>query len=301
MSTTKTTLITGGASQTGLALARLLSATPGHDVVFASRSGRGIPDGFSSVKFDWHDPSTFETPFSNNSSPIHSVYILPPSGSDPDRIVIPFIDLCVQKGVKRFIFLNGSTSDITRPLEELIYKGFAKVHIYLDGLKKGNPNVEFFVVRPTWFIENFDRFFGTDIRSKDEFVTSIPTGRIPFVGVDDVAQVAYEAIIDEKNNVTEKIVGGPELLTYDEAAKVLSEALGRPITHKVVSHDEQGRLYARLGLGPEYVQSSRHAEAGGEEKWWRERDVNNKVQVHIGKVTVKEWAEKNSSLFNRSN
>jgi uncharacterized protein YbjT (DUF2867 family) len=41
-------------------------------------------------------------------------------------------------------------------------------------------------------------------------------GKIPWVSVDDVAMVAYRALVDEPSHDTEHLVLGPELLSYDD-------------------------------------------------------------------------------------
>lgn len=40
-------------------------------------------------------------------------------------------------------------------------------------------------------------------------------GRIPWVSVDDIADVAFAALTDEKSHNRDHIIVGPELLTYD--------------------------------------------------------------------------------------
>jgi uncharacterized protein YbjT (DUF2867 family) len=133
------TLLTGGTSQIGLALAKRLKAA-GKDVIFGTRSPSKVPSGYKHVLLDWSDPSTFENPF-NTADRIDNLYILPPPQSvDVLGITKPFIDLAIEKGVKKFALLSATT----------IEKGsFAagKVHEYLD-----SKGVDYFVLRPTWFI-----------------------------------------------------------------------------------------------------------------------------------------------------
>lgn len=141
-------LLTGGTGKTSIRIARLLQNT---NMRFILTSRQGIvPEPFTGVKFDWYDPATFENPFAIESN-IESVYLVPPLGSpDVIKAMKPFIDLAVEKGVKRFVLLSISTLDAGSP-----YMG--KVHEYLISL-----GVDYFVIRPSWF-------FGT---SQSESVSS---------------------------------------------------------------------------------------------------------------------------------
>ncbi len=131
-------LLAGGTGKTGSRLARLFQAA-NKRVILTSRKGV-VPEPFTGVKFDWHDPTTFENLFTVDAD-IASVYLVAPSGClellGPMK---PFIDLAVKQGVKRFVILSESTYDAGDPV-------LGKVHEYLISL-----GVDYFVIRPTWFI-----------------------------------------------------------------------------------------------------------------------------------------------------
>jgi nucleoside-diphosphate-sugar epimerase len=221
-----TTLLTGGTSQIGLALAQRLKAA-GKGVVFGTRTPSKIPSGYKHVLLDWADPSTFENPFSSTESKIDTVYILaPPITLNALEITKPFIDLAIEKGVKRFVLLSAT----------IIEKGglmAGEIHEYLD-----SKGVDYFVLRPTWFIgmcplpntrvsnpsvtddvdtENLFTAQAFTIRGQGEIITAVPKGRIPFVSVEDIAQAAFE-YITQGSSTKDKLIIGPEVLTYDEVS-----------------------------------------------------------------------------------
>ncbi|TEB27530.1 NAD(P)-binding protein [Coprinellus micaceus] len=211
-----TTLITGGGSATGVALAKLLKAA-GHDVLFASRSGQRIPEGFAHVKLDWSDPATFGALFSTGRD-IQYVYLLLAGVWDPLPQVKPFIDLAVEKGVKRIVLLSASGKETERGPASI---GLGQVHTYLH-----DKGVDYVALRPTWFSENFLRGDVHNIKADSELQSIHPKGRVPFIAVQDIAEAAFDAITNvDALPSRETTLIGPELVTYDE---VVGVCMGMP-------------------------------------------------------------------------
>src|SRR5690606_16907040 len=64
------------------------------------------------------------------------------------------------------------------------------------------------------------------------------TGRIGFVDADDIAAVAARALTDEDAPDEDLILTGPEALTYDEVAAIVTEVTGRPVTHRHIGYEQ---------------------------------------------------------------
>ncbi|KIJ95353.1 hypothetical protein K443DRAFT_683084 [Laccaria amethystina LaAM-08-1] len=276
-----TILITGGTGKTGLKLAHLLSKA-GHAVVLTSRKGE-VPQPFKGVKFDWLEPSTFTNPFDADPA-IDRVYVVGPIGVlDTLPHVKPFIDLAVTKGVKRFVVLSGSPVGKGGPVA-------GKVHEYLEEI-----GVDYAVLRPTWFMENFSTVFVAPIRAHNQIVSVAKDGRLAFVAVDDIAKAASDALLDEKSWNSDRFIVGPELFSYDEVAALLSEVLGREIKYKRLTEDESRLILTSVGLDAEYASFLAKAEAriaDGSEVAVFESD--NKI---VGKKHLKEFFETNRETW----
>lgn len=102
-----------------------------------------------------------------------------------------------------------------------------------------------------------------------QIFTACQDGEIPFVSADDIAEVAFRALTNEKSFDCDLRVLGPELLTYDDVsaqlhasehaltskvAAKLTTALGRPVEH--VKLDKQGRYenLVQAGLSEYFAQ-----------------------------------------------
>jgi len=275
-----TILVTGGTGKTGSILSRLLKEA-NQSVLIASRGGIA-PHPYKAVKFDWFDDKTFENPFKADSN-IDRVYLVLPVVFDRLDVVKPFVDVAISKGVKRFVLLGATGPNRT----------MEKLDKYLSDIK-----VEYTVLRPTWFQQNFGTLFYHSIREQNEIFSVAKDGRIPFISAEDIAQAAYDALVSQKRPNKDYFIVGPELFSYDEVAELFTEILGRKITYRRISIDESKQNFIECGIPPEYAEclakgESEIATSGTEEEAFN-AEGNKKI---VGKHTVREYIEANRDIW----
>jgi uncharacterized protein YbjT (DUF2867 family) len=98
-------------------------------------------------------------------------------------------------------------------------------------------------------MQNFtgDHLHATSIRAEGLIRTAAGTGRVGFVDADDIAAVAVHALTDDRAPDTDLVLTGPEALSYDDIATVITEATGRPVAHRPLSYEEmRDRLAAQM-------------------------------------------------------
>lgn len=97
--------------------------------------------------------------------------------------------------------------------------------------------IDWTIVRASWFNQNF---------SEGAFIDMVQAGQItlpdastpePFVDVDDIADVAVVALTEPGHAGELYEVTGPRLLTLAEVAEELSQATGRTIHYRPVTHE----------------------------------------------------------------
>ncbi|KAH9477745.1 Agroclavine dehydrogenase [Psilocybe cubensis] len=277
-----TILVTGGNGKTGSILCKLLHSA-NVPFLIASRSGKA-PEPFKAVTFNWLDPTTYENPFQADPN-IDKIYIVGPDNVfEQLPYVRPFLELAVSKGVKRFVALTSTQSQPGDRPTGVIHQ------VLLD------LNVEFTVLKPTWFIDNFATMFYTSIRENNEIVTTSGNGKVPFIAAQDIAEAAFKALTADKTLQEEFLILGPELHSYDEAAHILSTVLGRTITHRHISVEEKTQILSHF-LSLEYAAYLADIEhkiaAGSEEKFLEEAD-NKKF---VGKRTLLQFFQDNRNLW----
>src|SRR5215207_9278649 len=188
-------LVTGGTGKTGRRVAARLPAA-GRPVRIGSRHGR--------PPFDWHDPATWG-PALDGTSAAYLAYSPDIGFAGAADIVGNVARTAVDAGVRRIVLLSGRGEEGAQRAERLVQSSGA----------------EWTIVRAAVFAQNFTE--GAFAGSIAEGVLPMPVADIvePFIDVDDIADVATAALLDDRHVGQLYEVTGPRLLTFTEALEVL--------------------------------------------------------------------------------
>lgn len=216
-------LVLGSTGTTGRRVVAGLRAE-GVAVRAATRSPEAASDpGVEPVRFEWGHPETYDGALEGS----RAAYILGPlTSTAPEEVVVPFIDRALALGVRRLVLLSASAIGPGDP-------GLGQVHEHLAA-----AGAEWAVLRPTWFAQNLldpGHHLGAAVLAGDDIVTATGTGRVGFVDAADIAAVAVRALLDPVSHDTDHLITGPQALSYDEVAALVSAATGRAVRHRAVS------------------------------------------------------------------
>lgn len=232
MTTTGTTLVIGATGTTGSRTAAALTAA-GHRVKAAGRRATPVP-GAEPVPFDWYAPAGHAAALVG----VDRVYLVPPVGdADPAAVMLPFLERARTAGVERAVLLGSSAIPEGGP-------AVGAVHQALPGLFD-----QWAVLRPSWFMQNFTgtHAHALSIREDGVLRTATGSGRVGFVDAEDIAAVAAHALTDDHAPNTDLLLTGPEALSYDDVATIVTEVTGRSVVHRRLSREEmRDRLAARI-------------------------------------------------------
>ncbi|MCQ4044714.1 NmrA family NAD(P)-binding protein [Streptantibioticus rubrisoli] len=232
MTATGTTLVIGATGTTGSRTAAQLTAA-GHHVKAASRQANPVA-GAEPVPFDWYDPATHAAALDG----VDRVYLIPPLGDfDPAAVMLPFLRQARTAGVQRAVLLSSSAIPEGGP-------AVGAVHQLLPGLFD-----QWAVLRPSWFMQNFTgtHAHAVSIRADGIIWTATGSGRVGFVDAEDIAAVAVRALTDEQAPNTDLVLTGPEALSHDDIATIITEVTSRPVVHRRLSYEQmRDRLTAEI-------------------------------------------------------
>jgi uncharacterized protein YbjT (DUF2867 family) len=232
VTTVGTTLVIGASGTTGSRVVAQLVAA-GHGAKAASRRATPVP-GAAPVRFDWHDPSTHAAALDGADR----VYLIPPlADSDPAAVMVPFLRQARAAGVHRAVLLSSSAIPEGGP-------AVGSVHRALPDLVE-----QWAVLRPSWFMQNFTgkHEHALSIREHGSILTATGSGRVGFIDAEDIAAVAFRALTNEHAPDTDLVLTGPEALSYDEIAAIMTEVTGRLVVHRSLSYEQmRDRLAAQI-------------------------------------------------------
>lgn len=229
----ETVLVTGATGKTGTALVRMLRER-GIGVRAATRN----PKADENVRLDWHDPTTFETAIDG----VDSVYLVAPTDTiEPLASMQSFLE---KAAPRRIVLLSSSSLPEGGPM-------MGEVHSWL-----ANHGEDYAVLRPSWFMQNFLTQHLHGIRQDGAIYSATGDGRVAFIDAEDIAAVAASMLTQTGVlGGAEPILTGPQTLSYDDVAKMITETSGRDVRHvRLTEHELAGR-YERYGLPASYAKT----------------------------------------------
>ncbi|WP_375754267.1 NmrA family NAD(P)-binding protein [Corallococcus exercitus] len=233
-------LVIGAAGNTGRPIAAGLTAE-GFTVRTATRDARPPVAAAEHVRFDWTDPSTHGAALEG----VDRMYVLAPGlVEDPSAVMIPVLERALSGGVRRVVLLSASAVPEGGP-------GLGQVHAFL---RKHAP--EWSVLQPSWFMQNFIspvHHHHAGLQRDGTLVTATGQGRVGFVDAEDIAAVGVRALADDVSHDTAHVITGPQSLSYDDVAAILSRVSGRPIRHVQATPEEAQRHLQASGMPEIYA------------------------------------------------
>ena len=236
--TTAPVLVTGATGNVGREVVRALRARgrPVRAGVRRMADGDQLGDtGSEIVAFDFQDPDTFVAAAAGTSA----IFLLrPPAISKVRPTLNAFVDVAVDQGVGHVVFLSVIGAD-KNPI--------VPHHSVEEHLR--SSRVPWTFLRPGFFAQNLADAYRLDIRDDDRLF--VPAGEAPvaFVDVRDVAELAAMALGNAEHHGKGYTLTGPEAVTFERVATMLTQVLGRPIRYERAGRQEYFKhLSHRHGL-----------------------------------------------------
>ena len=220
------TLVIGSSGKTGSRIAQRL-AKAGRAVRLGSRS--------ANTPFDWNAPANWPTVLEG----VKAVYIAyyPDLAIDeaPSHIT-QLMDACKTAGVEKVVLLSGRGEANAQVCEQIVR----------------DSGLRYTLIRAGWFNQNFDE--GHFLESVKAGVIALPIGDSvePFVDCDDIADVAFAALTEEKHDGELYELTGPELLSMQQVTQILSEAAGHQVDYLPVTYEEH-EAELTMHMGPDFA------------------------------------------------
>ena len=208
--------------------------------IAARLTDRGVPVRIgartAAPAFDWNDPSTWRKVLNG----VQNVFIsYAPDIAVPGapQAVAEFTQQAAAQGVARVVLLSGRGEPEAEAAERLVQDG----------------PLPWTILRCSWFAQNFSEAFLLDPVLGGEVALPVDGVTEPFVDCDDIAEVATEALLDDRHAGQLYELTGPRLLTFGDAIREIARAAKRPIRFTAISLEEFTAGLAAAGLSRDEV------------------------------------------------
>lgn len=228
-------LVLGATGTVGGPLVSQLVAA-GEAVKAASRKATSI-QGAEAVRFDFGDPATHAAAFEG----VDRAFVLVPTGYlNALEILTPILQTAADRKVKVVLQTAiGVDADDSIP--------YRQAELLLE--RSGTPYV---ILRPNWFSDNFHTFWRAGVQ---QGVIALPAGdgKSSFIDARDIAASAAGALRSAEFDGRAFTLNGPEALSYQDAAAILSKVTGRSVTYTPVADEVFVDNMAAAGVPREYA------------------------------------------------
>ncbi|MEQ9300086.1 MAG: NmrA family NAD(P)-binding protein [Cyclobacteriaceae bacterium] len=224
---THNVLVIGGTGKTGRRVVEGLKQL-NHNVRIGSRGG--------DPAFDWDDPATY-APALKGMDRAYIVYypdLAIPGAKDAITLLT---EAALKEGLEKVVLLSGKGEAEAEACEQIV----------------ANSGLNYTLVRASWFNQNFSESFLLEPVQAGHVALPMPEAEIPFVDVDDIAEVVTKVLVDDTYNSQTLTVTGPEKLTFKQVVTAIAEATGREIGYQPISIEEFGAGLKAAGLPDDYV------------------------------------------------
>lgn len=220
-------LVIGGTGKTGRKIVKRLIAL-GHNVRIGSRT--------AAPSFDWQKPQDWTRALEG----MDKVYIT----FQPDLAVpgaLEAIEVLTQKakesGITKLVLLSGKGEKEAELCEEVVI----------------NSGLDYTIVRASWFNQNFSESFFLDPIIAGHVALPMADVKVPYVDTNDIADVAVNALLEEKHDGQIYELTGPRLLTFKEITQEIALATGREIQFTPIGLPAYIKMLEQAQVPSDYI------------------------------------------------
>jgi len=230
--------IAGATGRVGATLTALLAADPVDLVALTRESSTArLPEGLAAFKVDFKRADTLEEALRG----VDRLFIAHGTSLEQVSNEIALINAAVASGVRHIVKLSA-----LGPATRLLPLAW---HMQIEAHLAQQP-IASTVLRPTTFTHVLKRL-GPQIAA-GSWAGSAGNGRVNFIDIRDVAEVARIALLEEIEPESQRAyhLSGPSAWTMSQVAEELARLLGHPVTYVSRSPAEQREALLGTGLSP---------------------------------------------------
>jgi uncharacterized protein YbjT (DUF2867 family) len=202
----------------------------------AGRKGTSVQP-IEYIAFNYFDPDTY----SKAMSGVDVLYLLTPVIPEPLALVKSLLEAAKKAGIKKVV--RQSAFGANR-----IQKNVRLLHWHHECEKAVvESGVPYVILRPTGFFQNYFSY-AEEISSAGVFHMALGSDRSSYIDARDVAQIAAVTLCEDGHEGREYDLTGPQALSNEDIADLLSDATGDQIKFVPISDEVERRDLIENGM-----------------------------------------------------
>jgi uncharacterized protein YbjT (DUF2867 family) len=209
--------VTGATGTNGKLLIARFKAS-GRAVRALVRHPRSVPTDstLTAVEFDFDRPETFEPALAGAKKAL----LLAPSNPKETEWETAFISAAKRAGVEHIVYFSALGADAPQPITIGKWHADSEAALRASGLR-------WTILRPGAFMQNF---LGLAAQiAGGTYAAATGSGKVSYIDARDITDVIVTALTRDGHEGKAYDLTGPEALDGNDAARILSAELGRPV------------------------------------------------------------------------
>ncbi|MFD2516185.1 SDR family oxidoreductase [Pontibacter locisalis] len=239
-----------------------------HSVIKGENLKR-LPD-VEIVEMDFEDQDSLHAAFTH----VDKVFLITPFEEDQVQMAKTLVDEAKRTGVKHIVRLSALGADAEPGIQ--LGRWHREIEKYIE-----DSGISYTFLRPASFMQNFVTYSDKSIKEEGRFYQSKGEGKVAYIDTRDIAAVAVEALIGEGHEGKIYELTGPEALSNDDVAQIISEVTGKQVAYVDVPVQEAKLVMKEQGV-PEKLADAL-VELDEVYKAGYSNEVNDEVQYVTGK------------------
>ena len=287
---TDTILVIGATGNVGSHVVKQL-ADVGANVRAAVRSPRKAEalksHNVSLAEFDTDKPETVESALQG----VDKVFLLTPLVPNMVELSNSLVEVAKKAGVKHIVKSSGMGAEVEPGISLTRWHRAAEKGIEASG-------IAFTFVRPNGFMQNYTNFSGSTIKTQNTFYLPMGDGKVSHIDARDIASVAVAALTQDGHEGKAYEITGPEAISNEQIADIISQVVGRKINYVDVPEDAAREEMKKLGMPDVLVEAN--IELYNLYKAGYAAEVTPVVEQVTGKkpISFEQFAKDNADAFN---
>ncbi len=236
-------LVTGANGTIGKALIRKLQSLNADFIAAVRNTAKATQAGLTAnqvVAYDFADPSTYAAA----TEGVDAVFLLgPPATLEVDKLLVPFLEHLKTAGIRRVVYVSALGAE--KMGDALSFHTKIEEKLAADGF-------DFTILKPSFFAQNFKNYEWENITQRGITYVTAGAGKAAFVDVEDIAAVAAASLTEDGHGGKTYRITGPEALSYNDAAQMLSEVTGKAVVYPAPTPEEYTVALKEAGV-PDFV------------------------------------------------